>query len=195
MAYQETPPFKLDFEDKTLFGNDAGEDEEQEVLASYFVDQHAFRPFLDRETKLQIARSRKGMEKAALLSKLDHDLKGEDVLVVRLTGSQLATAIIPEFSNLLEAQNYWISQICTRVNATLGAAIGFAFTDTQISLVESAEITGLKEKNLIGSLISRIRVRNFPVEVIAPSHYKENSEAFAKAGIRKSRVSDGLAAC
>jgi hypothetical protein len=35
----------LALDDGTLFGNDAGEDEPAEILASYFVDQNAFDHF------------------------------------------------------------------------------------------------------------------------------------------------------
>ncbi len=171
--------FRFDFDDDTLFGNDAGEDEDLDVLASYFVDQPAFRLFLDRKSRLGIAPSRKGMGKSALISKLNFDLIGDDVLIVRLTGSQLAGSNIPEFGSLLEAQNYWVNQMCLRVNAALGSAIGFAFTDTQMSLVEAAELSGLKERNLIGSLLSRIKTSKIPIEIMAPSPV-ENAEALLK---------------
>lgn len=170
--------FQLDFQDGTLFGNDAGEDEQPDVLASYFVDQFAFAPFLDRNVKLQIARSRKGMGKSALLSKLNYDLEfsGRDnTLVVRTTGTQLIDGPIPVFQNLLEAQSYWISHICSRINGALGSKIGFAFSDTQMSLVETAEISGLKGKNLVGSLISRMRLSKIPIEVL-PATYNQNPD-------------------
>ncbi len=176
--------FQLNFQDGTLFGNDAGEDEQPDVLASYFVDQFAFAPFLDRSVKLQIARSRKGMGKSALLSKLNYDLELVDsnrVLVVRTTGTQLIDGPIPLFQNLLEAQNYWISHICSRINASLGAKIGFAFSDTQMSLVETAEISGLKGKNLIGSLISRMRSSKIPIEIIAPTLNQNADELLRRA--------------
>lgn len=98
----------LNFRDGTLFGNDAGEDELPEVLASYFVDQDAFSSFLSEQTKLQIARSQKGMGKSALLSKLHYDIVARDChsIVVRTTGSQLTSGSIPKFANLLEAQSY-----------------------------------------------------------------------------------------
>jgi hypothetical protein len=72
-----------------------------------------------------------------------------------------------------------VSQICTRINAALGSAIGFAFTDTQIALVEAAEITGLKERNLIGSLLSRIKVKSFPIELLS-SKASDNAESLLK---------------
>ena len=129
----------LDFRDGTLFGNDAGEDELPEVLASYFVGQDAFAPFLSAANRLHIARSRKGMGKSALLSKLHFDLLDADpnAIIVRSTGSQLCGSSIPEFANLLEAQAYWVSRISSRINIELGTKVGFAFSDTQMNLLAS----------------------------------------------------------
>ena len=89
----------LDFRDVRLFGNEAGEEEEVEVLASYFLDQPAFSEFFDRSTRLRFARARKGMGKSALLSKLGHELleAPNDSLVVRVTGADLTG--LGEFSS------------------------------------------------------------------------------------------------
>jgi len=161
----------LDFRDGTLFGNDAGEDELPEVLASYFVGQDGFAPFLSVANRLHIARSRKGMGKSALLSKLHFDLLDADpnAIVVRSTGSQLCGSSIPEFANLLEAQAYWVSRISSRINIELGTKVGFAFSDTQMSLVEAAELSGLKERSFVGALLSRIRIKQLPIELIDPT--------------------------
>ena len=160
--------FQVDLSDETLFGNDAGEDESPEILASYFVDQDEFSRFLRPTTKLSIARAKKGMGKSALLSKFafDRAQSGEEV-IVRLVGSQVIGETIPSFSTFLEAQSYWVKQICSRINGALGAKIGFAFSDTSMALVESAELTGLRERSLAGALLSRIKSKSIPIEVTA----------------------------
>lgn len=157
---------QLDLSDETLFGNDAGEDENPDILASYFVDQDNFSRFLRPTIKLSIARAKKGMGKSALISKFAYDrsLDGEEI-IVKLVGSQLIGDSIPIFSTFLEAQSYWVRQICSRINAALGAKIGFAFSDTTMALVESAEITGLRERSLAGALLSRIKSKNIPIEL------------------------------
>lgn len=156
----------LDLADETLFGNDAGEDESPEILASYFIDQPDFARFLRPSTKLAIARAKKGMGKSALISKFAYDRKQEgDQIIVKLVGSQLISEVIPAFSTFLEAQSYWVRQICSRINSALGAQIGFAFSDTSMALVESAEITGLRERSLAGALLSRIKVKQIPIEI------------------------------
>ena len=63
----------IDLCDPELFGNDAGEDEDKEVLVSYFVNQPAFSSFLKQKNRFCITRARKGMGKSALLSKLTYD--------------------------------------------------------------------------------------------------------------------------
>lgn len=159
-----------DLADGTLFGNDAGEDELPEVLASYFVDQPAFKNFLAETTRFQIARSRKGMGKSALLSKLAHDLKKKDEapIVVTVTGADLLGILAPSSYDPLPLQNYWKQVICSRINAEIGKNVGFAFSDTAMSLVENSEIAGLKGRNIVGSLISRIKSSSIPIEVMNP---------------------------
>ena len=66
---------KIPLDDRTLFGNDAGEDEDESVLMSYFVSQPAFAEFLDAGMRLQVAKGRKGTGKSALLVRLAHELR------------------------------------------------------------------------------------------------------------------------
>lgn len=163
--------FALELDDGTLFGNDAGEDEPADILASYFVDQEAFRPFFRSETKYCVARSKKGMGKSALLSKFAYDLSGSagrNDIVIRVIGSQITAGSIPTFSGFLDAQAFWVRAICSKINSCIGSEIGFAFSDTQMSLVEAAEISGLKSRNLVGALLSRIKSSRIPIEVTAP---------------------------
>lgn len=157
----------IDFTDGALFGNDAGEDEEPDILNSYFVDQPAFSSFLSRTVAFQLARSRKGMGKSALLSKLAYDLARDEEppLIVKVTGANLVgIEPPPSEASHLELQNYWARVICTRINYAIASRLNFAFSDNAIALVESAEIAGFKERNLVGSLIHRIKSSKIPIE-------------------------------
>lgn len=154
-------PFVLDFTDRSLFGNDAGEDEPIEVLASYFVDQQSFKDFFGTQHVLQIARGRKGMGKSALLAKLAHELGANDrYLVLRLTGSDFTG--MGEFTSEDHSVliNQWQQVICTRISMELGARFKLAKSDSKSMMVEAAEIAGLKGRNLIGSLIARLRTKD-----------------------------------
>lgn len=167
---------KIDFSDETLFGNDAGEDERPEVLASYFLGQQAFDAFLNQKNVLRFARSRKGMGKSALLSKLAFDLSqgGRDILIVRTTGAELVGLLSPQSGNPLDLQNYWIKVLSARINHELAKQIGFAFSDTSMALVESAEIAGYKSRNFVGSLIARVSSSQIPITVNLPSSGSPN---------------------
>jgi hypothetical protein len=156
--FTDNPP-AIRLNDKTLFGNDAGEDEDESVLISYFVDQPAFADFLDPEVRLQVARGRKGMGKSALLVRFTHELKevGARPIVVSVVPSNLAAIKEPPSTdNAVILENYWKQVICAAINMQLAAEIGFAWRDDQMVLVESAEISGFKGQNLVGALISRM---------------------------------------
>lgn len=170
MSEPEYGSLQVQLDDPTLFGNDAGEDELPEILASYFVDTNQFSPFLNAKNNFCVARAKKGMGKSALLSKFAYDLEesGEPV-IIRLVGSQLISDSIPVFSNFLEAQNYWIRSICSKINAHLGNEIGFSLNDTAMSLMESSEFSGIKGRSLIKALLSRIKTKYIEIEPSNPA--------------------------
>jgi hypothetical protein len=179
---QEKAALAIDFYDGALFGNDAGEDELPEVLDSYFVDQPAFGSFFSRKLPYQIARSRKGMGKSALLSKLAFDLeKGDDPpIVIRTTGEKLIGILEPTYKSYLQTQNYWNKVICARINYELGKHVGFAFSEGDMALVESAEIAGFKERNIVGALIKRVKSSKIPIEITL-SEYNNHEELLRRA--------------
>jgi len=152
---------KLKLNDKSLFGNDAGEDEAQEILNSYFIENDEFDDFYDDEHRLCVVNARKGMGKSTLLSKLHYDL-GTKVeygkpIVVRVTGNALLGLGDFNGKDSTFLENYWKQIICKEINIHIGKAIGFALTSDKMSLVEVSELEGMKSKNIIGGLISRIK--------------------------------------
>ena len=152
-----SPVIKLD--DKTLFGNDAGEDEDESVLVSYFVNQAAFSDFLDPQIRLHVARGRKGMGKSALLVRFAHEVKASPmmpILIHVVPSSLAALKEPPQTENAVLLENYWKQVICAAINMELANQIGFAWKDDQIALVESAEIAGFKGQNIVGALLSRL---------------------------------------
>lgn len=162
---------ELPLRDEELFGNDAGEDEDPDVLASYFVSRELFEPFFSRERRVSVARSRKGMGKSALLSKLAYDITkhGGDDIVIHTTGSDLLGLAKFDSGDHQLFQLRWKQVLCARINLELGRRLGFAFSDTSLALVEAAEIAGFKGRNLIGSLLSRITAKEIPIEIKTPA--------------------------
>lgn len=171
---------KINLNDKSLFGNDAGEDENQEILESYFINNDEFDDFYDTDNQLCVVNARKGMGKSALLSKLDHDLKTKEVyenpIVIRVTGNSLLG--LGDFTNKDQAylENYWKQIICKEININIGNIIGIALTSDEMSMVEISELEGMKSKNIVGSLISRIKGKIPLIGVEAGSSKPENLE-------------------
>jgi len=161
---------KINLADGTLFGNDAGEDEIPDVLASYFVNQDSFEPFLNRKNRLSIVRSRKGMGKSALISRFGYDLDNDEKhqIVIRVTGSQVMGISMPENYDNIYLKNYWVRVLCARINFEIGKSIGFAFSDQSMAMVENAEIAGFRDKNIVSALISRISSSKIPIEITQP---------------------------
>lgn len=81
-------------------------------------------------------------------------------------------------------QNYWTRVICARINFAIGAEMGFAFSDTAMALVESAEVAGFKEKNIVGSLIQRVKSSKIPIEVTVKEY--GNHEALLRRALDRS---------
>ena len=138
---------KLKLNDKSLFGNDAGEDEAQEILNSYFIENDEFDDFYDDEHRLCVVNARKGMGKSTLLSKLHYDL-GTKVeygkpIVVRVTGNALLGLGDFNGKDSTFLENYWKQIICKEINIHIGKAIGFALTSDEMSLVEVSELEGM----------------------------------------------------
>lgn len=147
--------------DKELFGNEAGEDEKIEILNSYYIERDDLQDFNDPNVRLSVVSARKGMGKSSLLSRLDYRLRNSEEfgnpIVVRVTGNTLLG--LGDFKDKDQAylENYWKQIICKKIIIEIGASIGFAFSSDEMSMVEIAELEGMKSKNFVGGLISRIK--------------------------------------
>jgi len=151
-------PSREDLITEDLFGNEAGEDEDPEILNSYFVEKTEFAAFYSPKSKFRVVRARKGLGKSALLRKsyLLQKAEDPDSIAIHVKGSDLIalqplTATTP--NDLIYA---WQQRICSRINLELGSRLKLAFSDDAITLVESAEVAGFKDRNIIGSLIDRL---------------------------------------
>ncbi|GKW02398.1 hypothetical protein PEC301877_12130 [Pectobacterium carotovorum subsp. carotovorum] len=209
----------LDFYDENLFGNEAGEDEDPEVLSSYFITKDKFDKFLSPSRSFGIVRARKGMGKSSLLSKLAFDVSKKDpgAVVISVTGADLLSYGNFEGHDHLKLQNEWKKALSARINYELGSKIGFAWTDDQMALVEASELVGYKGRNFLGALLSRIKSKNIPIELISPvaknssvlleRYMAEKEDAdiwlfvddidstFSADDIHKARVSSFFSAC
>lgn len=139
----------IDLKDRKLFGNEAGEDEDIDVLNSYYVDHEDFSEFYDEDVRLSIVSARKGMGKSALLSRLQNKLGSEDdytsPIIIRAKGNDLLG--LGDFVGKDQAylENYWKQIICKKIILEIGNKIGFALSSDEISIVEIAELEGIKK--------------------------------------------------
>lgn len=98
---------KLDLLDPRLFGNEAGDDEDERTLASYFVEKPEFEVFESSTRSLAICRARKGMGKSALLNYIGYTkslLPGN--IAFKLKGPKL----IENLSESARSPHDWLPQ-------------------------------------------------------------------------------------
>lgn len=84
----------IDLLDPRLFGNEAGDDEDDQTLSSYFVEKAEFASFLSDSVKFAVCRARKGMGKSALLTYTIYSkgqVKGDTV--VKIWGPHLVGSL------------------------------------------------------------------------------------------------------
>lgn len=154
---------KIDLTATYLFGNDAAEDEEEDIFLGYVVDRPELKAFLDPSNKICVARAFKGEGKSALLrlvqARLSH---GENApLILAATGKQLSPTQAATDTDAWVRD--WKRSILHHVARELGSRVGSAWSDDAISLVEEAEQAGFKSKNFISSLFDRMKSSAIPV--------------------------------
>lgn len=179
----------FDLSDESLFGNEAGEDEDQALLNEHFVNHEGFVPFFDRSRSLSVVSARKGMGKSALISQLRYRLENEseygDPVIVRAKGNELLG--LGDFANKDQAylENYWKRIICKKIIIEIGSRVGFAVASDEISMVELAELDGLKTKNLVGGLVSRIIGKIPHLNVAIRSSIPDNYDSLLRGYLNK----------
>lgn len=149
---------KIQLNDPNLFGNDAAEDEEDEVFRSYALVRQEIEEFIKSTRQLGFVRAYKGEGKSALLRIARSKLFGSNTsagLIISTPSSYLAPEVsTSDFSVWIRS---WKKSILGRIATEVGAKIGFAWTDDQMNLVEEAEKSGFKQRNIIGALLRRFK--------------------------------------
>ncbi len=179
------------FLDDELFGNEAGEDESPERLASYYLEKPEYEVFFSRSRPLEIVRARKGVGKSALLNYAYHKLSQEqsNPIYIFVKASELISIKHhPPFgSSALEFMNYWQECLCTRVAIEIGRNIKLAINDDSLTLVEMAELLGYKGRNIVNALSERF-TQAIP-QLVVEKKCAPNSEALLKRYSKKESIS------
>jgi hypothetical protein len=142
------------------FGNEAGDDVDLEELISYFVEQDSFLPYLNKRNKFLVTTAKKGVGKSALISWNYYKVTSSnpDDIVIKCRGADLTRDNFGLTHKIEFPNDYihdWMIRICALINREIARKIGFAVTDDEITMVESAELNGFKSRNIFGCLIDR----------------------------------------
>ena len=144
------------------FGNEAGDDPSSKEIAHYFVVQEPFSKYLENAQRILLATAKKGVGKSALIRWMETrvpEVHKNDPLVISVKGSDLVRSCFGLTSELHLPNDYirdWMVRICAVINRKIGSSLKFALTDDQISLVESSEIDGFKQRNILSALSERL---------------------------------------
>jgi hypothetical protein len=157
----------IDLTAPSLFGNDAAEDEDEDVFFSYALERPELQPFLDHGRKLCIVRAYKGEGKSALIRLAKQQLLGEAFIVVATKASQISPSDIST-TDTDPWVRAWKRALLQRVAQEVGTTIGMAWGDDGMSLVEEAEKAGFKKRSIVSAIVERIKAA-LPVEKALPT--------------------------
>ncbi|MCW5623643.1 MAG: hypothetical protein KIT73_02870 [Burkholderiales bacterium] len=155
---------KIDLSDDSLFGNEAAEDELENIFATYAVERQEVRNFLDADRTIATTRAYKGEGKSALLRLVGLQLRNQTLqpLIISTTGA----AVAPEI-DVADSDRWvrgWKASLLRLAAREIGATISVAFTDDAISLVEEAEANGFRSRSFVSSVVDRLKSSAVPVE-------------------------------
>jgi hypothetical protein len=153
---------EIDFKDKTLFGNDAAEEEEENIFTKYVIEPDITSEFISKDNKIKVVRAYKGEGKSALLRLTKNKLeKDENNLVINNTASALSPIVDSTDSD--EWTRKWKERLLKLVANEIGNNIGFAYTDDAITLVEEAEDNGFKSRSFVSTITDRLIISKNPI--------------------------------
>lgn len=181
---------RRDLIDPELFGNEAGDDEDVEILNSYFLNKPEFARFYSPSTRLAFVRSRKGVGKSALLKQthFHRQQSGENELLIYLKASDLIAIQDIQATSPSALIYGWQQRICTQINFELGATLGVGFNDDAILLIESAELAGFRKRNIVSALVDRLRIKGLGAEIDRTRLSTTNPQAVLERILEKNDV-------
>ncbi len=156
---------KVDLSNDRLYGNEAAEDEDISIFESYAVERKEVKLFLDVNRPIAVVRAYKGEGKSALLRLVELKLNSQQnpEIVFRVSAPTISPVVDTTDSDLwIREWKVCILKFCA---CQIGSQINAAFTDDAMTLVETAQNNGFKEKSFVSSILSRIKINNLPIDV------------------------------
>lgn len=157
---------KIKLNDKSLFGNEAAEDEIEDVFTGYAVERPEVSRFLDPTSSLAIARAYKGEGKSALLRLVALRLNQQSPapLVINIPASSISPDL--DCTDSDRWVRGWKTNILKLAAREIGATISYAFSDDAVSLVEEAEANSFKARSFVSTVADRLKSSAVPLERI-----------------------------
>ena len=148
-----------DLSDLKLFGNDAADDEPEEIFKSYFCPRDEVSFFTDPKTPLAVLRAFRGEGKSAILKKSFIDIR-ETSISIHSKGSNLSPDVTG--TNPDKWMRGWKENIYGRIAAEIGSTLNLAFLSDAMELVRIAENGGFRSTGLVTYLTSRLKIDKIP---------------------------------
>jgi hypothetical protein len=164
----------VDFKDPGLFGNDAAEDEDDEIFKTYAFVRPELQTFQDTKQRIQIARAYKGEGKSALLRLTKNRISANDKSTIIVSGT--GSAFSPDLSSVDSDAwvRVWKERLFRQLANEIGARFeGFAWTDDAMSIVEEAERNAFRKRNLISAIFDRIKPKEAQTVKLASGNPEE----------------------
>lgn len=144
---------KIVLTDPILFGNEAAEDESEDVFNSYALERPELSDFADSDRRIAVARAYKGEGKSALLRLTSRKVRDNNAIIVSRTADDLAPDVTKDdYATWVRA---WKASIVHVFAVEIGARIGVAWTDDSMALVEESEKAGFRGRSLLSAILDR----------------------------------------
>ncbi|ACA85476.1 P-loop ATPase, Sll1717 family [Shewanella woodyi] len=147
---------------RKIFGSEMAQ-EDPDFLSYAMPRNDYLLPLSDEDNKAIILNAARGSGKSGLLISLSEHLKGtSNTKIISLDYRDMVFPVGKISVN--ESINYWKNTILSKVVAEIGTSKGWAFIDDDICAVELSENYGVKSKNLLTSILSRLKFKSSPIE-------------------------------
>ncbi len=160
----------IDLADQSLFGNDNAEDEDSQVLASYFYSRPEFLHLSDPSSPLAIVRAYKGEGKSALLRMLRISLEEAasdgQLILIESPAPDIAPNVDGDDPTLWFQA--WKRVLSKRIVAEIGRGIGFAATDDASLMVEEAIDQGHAGRDFVAFIGNRLKTKGQLLTEVKP---------------------------
>ncbi len=153
----------IDLTDPTLFGNDAAEDEREDIFYSYAIDRPEVAEFSNASRSICVAHAYKGEGKSGLLilTRRRVSSKSRPLVSVSRTASELAPELVSDdYPTWVRG---WKKSLLTAIASEIGATIGVAWTDDAMALVEESEKSGSRSRSILSSILDRLTLPAIPI--------------------------------